>query len=135
MSMIVADVDHFKSYNDNYGHLAGDSCLKKIAKVIQRKIQKPRCVAARYSGEGFAVLLPETQVDEASSVAERMRLSVQELNIPHVGSDHEIVTLSLGVVARSADQASGGNALLNLADKALYDAKEFGCNRVVIGAP
>ncbi len=131
LSLIMCDVDHFKLYNDHYGHLAGDSCLISISHAISSFCKRPADLAARYGGEEFIVILPETDACGAVVVAESIRLGVQELAIDHAASPiHAYVTLSLGV--SSTVPQSGGNpqALLEASDYALYEAKRAGRNRV-----
>jgi diguanylate cyclase (GGDEF)-like protein/PAS domain S-box-containing protein len=97
VAMLLIDADHFKAFNDTYGHQAGDHCLQQIAAVIQAHASRPSDLAARYGGEEFALLLPDTDVDGARTVAERIRTSVEALAIPHAGNAaHGVVTISLG---------------------------------------
>ena len=86
LSLIMLDIDFFKQYNDQYGHLNGDVCLKQVASIIKKTINRPTDLVARYGGEEFTIILPETDRIGASVVAEKIRLSVKELNIPHIGS-------------------------------------------------
>ncbi|QGZ39507.1 diguanylate cyclase (GGDEF)-like protein [Pseudoduganella flava] len=135
LALAMIDVDHFKAYNDRYGHGAGDICLRAAAQAIRRQTPgRAGDLAARYGGEEMAVLLPNTDVAGAHAVAERMREAIAALALPHAGSPHGIVTISAGVAAmvprRGVDAAS---ALLELADRALYAAKAAGRNRVADG--
>jgi diguanylate cyclase (GGDEF)-like protein len=133
ISVIMIDLDHFKAYNDYYGHLAGDNCLKRIADILQNKVRRPSDMAGRYGGEEFCIILPNTDEEGAKHVAEFVRLTVEELGIPHVGNGEKgVVTLSLGVVTHYPDPSFGISALLNEADKALYHAKRCGRNRVEV---
>lgn len=131
LSAIMIDVDSFKLFNDGYGHLAGDECLKAVARVVAESVRRPADLAVRYGGEEFVVLLPETDAAGALSRAEHMRSGVEALHIPHEASlTSDVVTISVGV-ATVVPEASGSPAtLLAAADAALYDAKKSGRNRV-----
>jgi two-component system chemotaxis family response regulator WspR len=132
ISLIMVDVDYFKNYNDTHGHLAGDSCLKKIARTITNSIKRAGNFAARYGGEEFVVILPATNAEGAYLFAESLRQKIENLNIEHnkskVGKN---VTVSLGVSTAAPKKGSTHVKLLSLADKALYEAKQGGRNRVV----
>ena len=133
LALILIDVDHFKPYNDRYGHPVGDECLRRVAQAINGAISRASDLVARYGGEEFVVLLPGTPCAGAGRVAERIRQAVEALAIPHGASpvsDH--VTISLGVAA--TDQAPGASpeALIQAADVALYQAKQAGRNRSVV---
>lgn len=131
LSVIMLDLDHFKTYNDNYGHLAGDSCLKKVAKVMQRQVQRPTDLVGRYGGEEFSVILPDTDETGAQILAEKIRQSVSALAIPHENnSAAPHVTLSLGVATCVPEPGFNPADLVSRADKALYQAKQAGRNRV-----
>lgn len=138
ISLILADVDFFKLYNDTYGHQAGDECLKQVAHAIREVEQQPAAVAARYGGEEFAVILPRTEPPTAFAVAESIRRRVAALQIPHSGSPAGgFVSMSLGVASsiRPDASSSGGDALgalIATADKALYQAKQQGRDRTVL---
>jgi diguanylate cyclase (GGDEF)-like protein len=136
LALIFIDVDHFKAYNDHYGHVAGDECLRRIAQAIIGTVNRATDLVARYGGEEFAVLMPGTSAEGAAVVAERMRRAVEGLAIPHAGSSaSDCVTISLGVVGTGGDNAVNPQALLERADAALYEAKRAGRNRWVIAAP
>ncbi|MGK7876492.1 MAG: diguanylate cyclase [Xenococcaceae cyanobacterium] len=127
LSLIMCDVDYFKSYNDTYAHQAGDDCLKHVAQAISRAVKRPADLVVRYGGEEFAVILPNTPSEGAVQVAEAIRDEVQQLKIPHAQSDvSEYVTLSLGVSSIVPTQELSPEALIAAADKALYQAKEQG---------
>lgn len=129
LSLILADIDCFKAYNDTYGHLFGDNCLFQVASVIGQSVKRPADVAARYGGEEFAVILPNTSLAGAQHVAETIRQAVSTLAIPHKNSlNSPHITLSLGVASVVPDlQTMGSETLLILAaDKALYRAKAEG---------
>jgi diguanylate cyclase (GGDEF)-like protein len=131
LALLMLDVDHFKKYNDNYGHPAGDACLKKIGKVIQ--MNRPGDLSARYGGEEFAILLPHTDLWGAISVGEKICQDVRDLHIPHNGNPVGIVTISVGVQAVVPDSESNLHDLISAADKALYTAKARGRNQVCNG--
>jgi diguanylate cyclase (GGDEF)-like protein/PAS domain S-box-containing protein len=132
ISLIIVDVDYFKNYNDIHGHLAGDSCLKKIARTIRDSIRRAGNFAARYGGEEFVVILPDTNAEGACLFAESLRQKIENLNIEHKTSKvSKNVTVSLGVVTAAPKKDSTHDKLLSLADKALYEAKHGGRNRVV----
>ncbi len=127
VSLILFDIDHFKKINDTYGHQLGDQVLKRVAEVVRQGVREGIDVAARYGGEEFAVILPETNLDGAFRMAERLRISVEGLAIPHEGKN-VFVTISLGCAAfpEHADQKA---PLILEADKALYKSKATGRNR------
>jgi diguanylate cyclase (GGDEF)-like protein len=132
LSIIMCDIDHFKEYNDSYGHSNGDLCLKKVAQAIRNSLKRAGDFCARYGGEEFIVILPNTSLDGAMRVAERMRLNVEEMGIAHKKSlPAQIVTMSLGV-ATSEDTSAlvSLEDLIKYADMALYRAKEQGRNQV-----
>lgn len=136
LSLIFIDVDHFKAYNDHYGHVGGDECLRRIAQAITSTVNRSADLVARYGGEEFAVLLPGTPAEGAISVAERMRQAVENLAIPHAGSSaSDCVTVSLGVAATGGQIPVNAQTLLARADAALYQAKREGRNRWVMAAP
>jgi len=131
VSLIMADIDMFKSYNDLYGHLAGDQCLRNVAQAISDSAQRGGDFVARYGGEEFAVILPNTDEHAAREVAEKIRTAVEALAIHHDGnlmSRH--ITISLGISTRVPPQTTDFIGLMQSADKALYRAKESGRNTV-----
>lgn len=133
LSLILLDIDYFKRYNDNYGHSAGDNCLKLVSKALSAVIRRETDVVARYGGEEFAILLPETNANEACSLAEECRQSVYRLQLPHEKSEVDsVVTISLGVSTIVPAPDSQVLSLLESADKSLYQAKQSGRNQVVI---
>lgn len=134
LALLMLDVDAFKQYNDHYGHQGGDDCLKMIASVLRDQLKRPSDFAARFGGEEFAVLLPETSVEGAKLVAESLCESVRACKMPHEASSvMPYVTVSVGVASCLPDSASGnGTDLIAAADKALYTAKSEGRNRVSI---
>lgn len=133
LSLILCDIDFYKAYNDTYGHLAGDDCLKKIAHVLEHYARRAGDMAARYGGEEFVIFLPDTTLSKAKHIAEEIRLAVEDLQILHKSSgvnDH--VTVSLGVATLIPTRHNKPNSLINLADQAMYEAKHNGRNRVVV---
>lgn len=132
ISLIMLDIDHFKLFNDNYGHLAGDGCLRTVAQAIQKCLQRAQDIVCRYGGEEFVVILPETDIQGAMQLAERIRQAVAGLAIQHSNSPTaESITLSLGVAVKRPYEGGSPNELTELADKALYLAKEQGRNCIV----
>jgi adenylate cyclase len=130
LSVILCDIDHFKLYNDSYGHQAGDSCLKKVASAIGKSVRSGE-LAGRYGGEEFAVVLPDADFEAALSVAERIVSNVRALDIPHKSSKTcNIVTLSCGIATMTVEDGSSLDLLIR-ADRALYKAKELGRDRAV----
>ena len=131
LSLILVDVDHFKAFNDYYGHQAGDACLKRVAQTLSLSLSRPGDVVARYGGEEFAVLLADTDLAGAVKVARTLCENVQDLGIPHEQSaTAPMVTISLGVAAANPTQETGAEMLLRAADDALYRAKALGRNRL-----
>ncbi|MBT9504955.1 diguanylate cyclase [Rhodoferax sp.] len=131
LALIMIDVDHFKRYNDTYGHLAGDDCLKRIAAVLSQAALRPNDLAARYGGEEFALILPSIDEQGAAVVASRIREGVAKLAIPHGGGEAGgIVTVSLGVATVTPEPSMKHQDLIAWADRALYQAKHAGRNRV-----
>lgn len=136
LSLILVDVDHFKAFNDFYGHQAGDACLKRVAQTLSLSLSRPGDVVARYGGEEFAVLLADTDLAGAMKVASMLCVNVQGLGIPHEQSKTApTVTISLGVAAISPIQEVAVETLLSAADHALYQAKALGRNRAESQAP
>jgi diguanylate cyclase (GGDEF)-like protein/PAS domain S-box-containing protein len=134
LSILLADIDHFKEFNDTYGHLAGDECLKKVANVLMNSIQRSTDFVARFGGEEFIVILPNTTLDGAICMAEKMRKLVQFQKIRHINSHvTDVVTISIGVghmVPLVSLQDIDEQKLLYAADQALYKAKNNGRNQV-----
>ncbi len=131
LSLIFMDIDFFKEYNDHYGHLAGDDCLRHVAGVLKRLVQRPGDLVARYGGEEFACILPETDREGATELADKIMQGINSLNLPHVTSrvvSH--VTLSFGVATMVPERGQSQSELIRLADHLLYSAKEEGRNRV-----
>ncbi|MNR28771.1 Phytochrome-like protein cph2 [compost metagenome] len=128
----MIDVDHFKRFNDQYGHLAGDDCLRTIGAIIRENIKRPGDLAARYGGEEFAVVLPGTDYVGAFLVAEKIRRAVQQSGVEHSETTEGTVTVSLGVSACNPTSQESPDGLIDASDKALYVAKASGRNMSVI---
>ena len=128
----MIDVDHFKAFNDRHGHQGGDEALRSVAQVIGSHIRRPADLAARYGGEEFAVILPHTDASGARAIAERIRQGIQHL--PPVAGDSEPVTVSIGLSTWDKRSSASLEQLLLSADRALYEAKNSGRNRVVDAA-
>jgi diguanylate cyclase (GGDEF) domain len=133
LSLIILDIDYFKTFNDTYGHLKGDDCLKMVASILKQTLKRPGDFPARYGGEEFAVVLPNTNDAGAAVIAEELRASIERAEIPHINSlcaDH--ITVSLGVVTRFQGQAHTSDDMILAADRALYSSKHEGRNRVSV---
>lgn len=133
LSLVMCDVDHFKLYNDFYGHLSGDDCLRRIAQALSATLRNPLDVFCRYGGEEFIAILPATDLNGAQISAERMQASLANLKIPHHSSPiSDYVTITIGIGhACPAEQDEGPMSLISLADASLYKAKRAGRNRIV----
>ena len=133
LTLVFLDVDHFKNYNDNYGHPAGDIVLRRIGAVLTMVSKRAQDLPARYGGEEFVVLLPHTDPEHGRMLAEGIRQDVQALGIPHDYSEAaDVVTVSLGVASFFPDRQHHPEDLVSQADQALYEAKQSGRNRVVV---
>ncbi len=133
LSLLFADIDFFKSYNDHYGHQAGDESLKRVAAILQQTVHRPADLVSRYGGEEFVIILPETAAHGALTIAEKLLTELSELRVPHQASkaaDH--LTLSIGVATLCPTPGEQAEVLLQAADQALYNAKECGRNRVEV---
>ncbi|KQP23602.1 diguanylate cyclase [Pseudorhodoferax sp. Leaf267] len=130
MAVVMVDVDEFKKYNDLYGHVQGDECLRRVANALRTAAGRPQDFVARYGGEEMVLLLPETELDGAARVAEAARQAVIDQQIPHEGSALGQVSVSLGVAAWVPAVAETPYEMLQSADAALYQAKRQGRNRV-----
>jgi diguanylate cyclase (GGDEF)-like protein len=135
IAVVVVDVDYFKRYNDHYGHLAGDDCLRVIAAAVARAVSRASDFPARYGGEEFVVLLPGNGNQGATEVAERLQRAVYDAMLPHDVSPLGRVTISAGVASMAPGLSDLPAKLMTLADKALYQAKRSGRNRVCVAAP
>lgn len=132
LTLMYIDLDCFKQYNDTYGHEAGDQCLVRIAKLLHNHALRSSDMAARFGGEEFALILPETSKQDAERIAESIINDLSHLHIPHTGStvtDH--VTVSIGIASMVPDEADNDSVLRERADQMLYEAKHAGRNRLV----
>jgi diguanylate cyclase (GGDEF)-like protein len=125
----MVDIDGYKSYNDRYGHQAGDECMRTVAQAIASSAKRPADIVARYGGDEFALILKDTDLDGARVVSERIRQAIESLQIPHVASPVGIVTVSCGVAAQRPGGSGDSLNLVAAADRALYAAKRRGRNR------
>ncbi|MDO8369617.1 MAG: diguanylate cyclase [Candidatus Nitrotoga sp.] len=133
LTLIMFDIDLFKKYNDKFGHLEGDECLKRVARCVQEIVSRPTDTVARYGGEEFIVLLPETDSSGALNVAEKIRSGIENLHLPNPDSTvSPFVTVSLGVITVVPADNSNPDESRRLVDEALYRAKDAGRNRVSI---
>lgn len=130
LSLLLIDADLFKAYNDQYGHLNGDTCLKQIAEAAQCSVTRSGDLVARFGGEEFAVILPKTPPEGARNVAESICRSLRERRIPHEGNSSGIVTVSIGCSTMTPQVGANPAHLLELADQALYKAKRSGRDKV-----
>lgn len=131
LSLIMADIDHFKAYNDRYGHQAGDRCLQRVAARLEAQVRRPPDLVARYGGEEFVIILPDTAAAGAYALAEAMRDGVRALHLEHANSPvAAVVTLSLGIATLIPNVGNLPESLLQAADRALYRAKAGGRDRV-----
>ncbi len=134
LAVILFDIDHFKKFNDQYGHLAGDKCLTLVAEAAKATLKRPADFIARYGGEEFVVILPRVNAEGAQAIAEEIRRAVERVSIEHEGQKAG-VTISLGVAVGVPVPSGNPIPLLSKADQALYQAKESGRNRVAVAAP
>ncbi len=133
LSVILLDVDHFKAYNDHYGHQAGDECLRAVAQALNGAKRRATDLVARYGGEEFMAVLPSTEAEGALIIAETLRRAVEELKVPHAHSSAAAhVTVSLGIATVIPSDGTTPSALIQRADQGLYRAKSQGRNRVEI---
>jgi len=132
VSLILLDVDCFKEYNDHYGHVNGDDCLRSLAQILNTVVTRPRDFVARYGGEEFVLVLAETSEESAYKIAEKCRSQILEQAIPHVKSkEDQVVTISAGVSTVIPSSIIEKEAFIQLVDRQLYKAKESGRNCVV----
>ena len=129
VSLLMIDIDHFKKFNDRYGHQRGDECLKRVAQALKMETKRTQDFIARYGGEEFAAILPQTDNDGAVALAHKLCTRIEELNIKHEASDAGTrVTISIGVATLCSTPSQSCEMLLHAADQALYTAKERGRN-------
>ncbi len=134
--VIMIDIDYFKQFNDLYGHLAGDDCLRAVAEILHTSSRRPGDVAARYGGDEFVMLLPDTDIVGAKNFGDSLCCTISALNIKHEYSPHNgIVTVSVGVSAIFPSNDTSAISLISLADEALYEAKVAGRNRMAWKIP
>ncbi len=132
ISLLLCDIDHFKNYNDTYGHLTGDRALQSVAHVLHLCLHRKKDIAARYGGEEFVVILPETDSEGAMKVAQCIQQKLGNEHIDHAGSNvASHLTLSIGVVTAEVSSIHDGKMLIDLADRQLYEAKRRGRNTVM----
>jgi diguanylate cyclase (GGDEF)-like protein len=131
LALLMIDVDHFKLFNDSFGHPEGDACLGRLGEVLAGIAADAKGFAARYSGEEFCVLLPDADADRATEVGSAIRAAVAALAIAHPASAHRMVTVSVGVAATRPNEMHQPHDLIEAADAALYAAKRRGRNLVV----
>jgi diguanylate cyclase (GGDEF)-like protein len=132
LAVIMLDVDYFKLFNDRHGHQAGDACLIRVAQALAAGMRRAGDLTARYGGEEFSIVLPNTGADEARQTGEALRRAIEDLGICHEGADGQQVTISVGIAIQPPPGAADPDALLRLADAALYQAKDAGRNCVVL---
>jgi diguanylate cyclase (GGDEF)-like protein len=130
LSHLMIDIDLFKKFNDRYGHLAGDDCLRRVAQVLQKSLKRPVDLLARYGGEEFAAVLPYTDAEGAMVVAEGLRAAVEELGVPHEDLPGGVVTVSMGAATCLPRQGEDPQLIAAASDRGLYLAKAQGRNRV-----
>jgi len=135
MALILSDIDYFKAYNDTYGHPAGDYCLRTIAELLDRHVQRPNDLVARYGGEEFAAILPNTNLAGAHHIAETILKNLSRLRLPHRESPLKILTLSIGVISLVPAVGAELEGLIRGADQALYQAKANGRNQIIAWQP
>jgi diguanylate cyclase (GGDEF)-like protein len=135
LSLVLIDADLFKSYNDTYGHLRGDNCLKQIAEAIQDVVSRPGDLVARFGGEEFAVILPNTPADGGFQVAQEICAAMCSRQLPHSGNPVGVVTISAGCATLVPQLGQHSPSLIDCADQALYQAKGSGRNRACAYRP
>jgi diguanylate cyclase (GGDEF)-like protein len=128
LSILMIDIDHFKKFNDIYGHLTGDDCLKLVVKTMQSELKRTGDLLARYGGEEFACILPDTDIEGAKNIAESFRTAIIAQQIPHEVGINNMVTISIGVVSGQPAGGVDSRKFLLLADQCLYQAKISGRN-------
>jgi two-component system, chemotaxis family, response regulator WspR len=134
LSVVMIDIDYFKLYNDHHGHVAGDECLRSVARALQRAALRPADRVARYGGEEFIMLLPGTDAQGVEHVAEALRRAVAGLQIPHgMSQAATVLTISLGMATAPSEVAASPRKLIELADRGLYAAKRAGRNQACHG--
>jgi diguanylate cyclase (GGDEF)-like protein len=135
IALAMIDADHFKAFNDHYGHVRGDACLRTLGEMLAAAVRTDLDLSARYGGEEFALLLPGMELRDAERVAEQLRAAVAERQLPHAKAPHGHVTVSIGVASLHPRPGESAQMLVEAADAALYAAKRQGRNAVVIHRP
>ncbi|MDQ6989895.1 MAG: diguanylate cyclase [Mariprofundaceae bacterium] len=131
LSLMLIDIDHFKLYNDCYGHQQGDACLIEVAQTLKKHRKRPSDLVARYGGEEFVVIFPDCKAEALQGIAQQLCNTIQDLNIPHADSPtHACISISIGVSNQTPQRGSNQEQLIKAADLALYKAKREGRNRV-----
>ena len=131
LGVILFDIDNFKQYNDHHGHLYGDQCLERVAKILQQHGRRSRDAMIRYGGEEFLAILPDADMPATRRIAQNIVRAVYDTNIPHAQTEHSRVTLSAGAISTKAFDQDSLEDILDLADMNLYEAKLNGKNQVV----
>ena len=132
LSLVLCDIDKFKEYNDTYGHMEGDKCLIRVAHLIDDHARRAGDMAARFGGEEFTIILPDTGHEQAKEIAEQIRMAIIDIALPHsTSSVANIITASFGVCTKAPDRDTSPKTLIECADKAMYLAKKKGRNKVV----
>lgn len=132
LCLAIGDVDWFKKYNDNYGHQAGDNCLRSVAQLLKINAKQVSDLVARYGGEEFALILPITNGEQAINIIEKIILGFRDINIPHSLSEYGYVTMSFGIAVATPQDNQSADQFLIAADEALYSAKKEGRNKYAI---
>ncbi|SMP53667.1 PleD family two-component system response regulator [Anoxynatronum buryatiense] len=131
LALLMVDIDFFKNFNDAYGHQMGDDCLRQVALALAQNLKRPGDLAARYGGEEFACILPDVSTQGVKKIAQRVRMAIKSLRIPHEASSAAtVVTVSVGATSIMPGQETGWEVLVERADQALYKAKRQGRNQV-----
>jgi two-component system, chemotaxis family, response regulator WspR len=135
LSLVLIDIDDFKLLNDSFGHLQGDACIKAVAAAVQQVVSRSSDLGARYGGDEFVMLLPETEAAGAQVLAERLKQFVDDVSVPDPTHPSQLkVSLSQGVACALASRQKSANDLLQAADRALYAAKQQGRNRISVAS-
>ena len=133
IALLFADIDHFKAFNDRYGHQAGDEAMKSVAGALSRFARRPLDLAARYGGEEFAIILFDTRREQAEQIGEEIMEAVRQLRIPHADSGAaKVLTISMGIACVTPAARRSWTGVIQLADQALYAAKDGGRNRAEV---
>jgi diguanylate cyclase (GGDEF)-like protein len=132
ISLLMIDVDHFKLYNDFYGHIGGDNCLRAVADILRQVVRRSTDLPARYGGEEFIVLLPNTPLPSAMALAEEILAVLQQKHLPHAAAPLGRISVSIGVNTCCPSEAGSPSGLIESADHALYEAKRTGRNRLAV---